>query len=55
MDAFSTGDVILLTVAAYIAVMAFLRLMRQQRERAIRDVNQEIHKQRAGSAPKELN
>ena len=42
----STGDMILLVVASYIAVISLIRLMRHRRDVAYRELEAEIPQQR---------
>jgi hypothetical protein len=42
----STGDIILLVVAGYIAVISLVRLMRHRRDEAYRELEAEIRQQR---------
>ena len=41
----STGDIILLVVAGYIAVITLVRLMRHRRDEAYRELEAEIRRQ----------
>jgi uncharacterized membrane protein len=43
MDWMSRTDVVLLLVAAYVAVMALVRLMKRRRDELVADVQRQVH------------
>ena len=44
----SRADMILLGIAAYIAVMSLVRLMKARRDELVADVQKQLHARRAG-------
>ena len=50
----SRADFILMSVAAYVAVMALVRLMKSRRDRLVADVQKQIDARRHTNAPKKL-
>ncbi|MCI0333423.1 MAG: hypothetical protein L0228_09390 [Planctomycetes bacterium] len=49
MEALTRADTVLLGVAAYVAVMALVRLMRRRRDQLVADVQRQVaaHRKRA--------
>jgi hypothetical protein len=47
----STGDMVLLVVASYIAVISLVRLMRHRRDEAYRELEAEVRQQQREKQP----
>jgi hypothetical protein len=54
MEWMSRADAVLLLIAAYVAVMALVRLMRRRRDELVADVRRQVeaHHRRARKRPK---
>jgi hypothetical protein len=46
MDWLTRSDILLLTIAAYVAVMTLVRLMRERRDVLVADVQKQVQAQR---------
>jgi len=46
MDGMTRTDIILLVIAAYVAVMTLVRLMRRRRDELVADVQRQVHAHR---------
>jgi hypothetical protein len=46
MDSLTRGEIVLLALAAYVAVMTLVRLMRQRRDVLVADVEKQVQAQR---------
>jgi hypothetical protein len=53
MDSLTRSDVILLAIAAYVAVMTLVRLMRQRRDVLVADVEKQVQAQRLSKRRKQ--
>jgi hypothetical protein len=53
MDWMSRSDLILLAVAAYVAVMALVRLMKRRHDQVVADVQRQVNARSRGHRPPE--
>ena len=51
----SRADIILLSIAAYVAVMTLVRLMKSRRDQLVADVQRQIQAQRGKKRPETTN